>query len=131
MDTSRLGGYIRERRLARALSLRKLSGLAGVSIAYLSQVERGLRRPSADILQSIARALQVSAETLYVQAGIMEERSAAPAPDVVAALMADPTISGAQRRAMIQIYHAFREDAAGPPDDVRTSGPGTNRGERR
>jgi len=85
-----------------------MSGLAGVSIPYLSQVERGLRRPSADILQGIARGLQVSAETLYVQAGILEER---PAVDVVAAIRADPSLNERQRGVLISIYHEFRREA--------------------
>jgi transcriptional regulator with XRE-family HTH domain len=90
--------------------------LAGVSIPYLSQVERGLRRPSADILQAIARALRISAETLYVQAGILEER---PVADVTAAIMSDPTISERQKQALVQIYEAFRLEAGrGQPRSV-------------
>jgi transcriptional regulator with XRE-family HTH domain len=101
------------------LSLKSVAGLAGVSIPYLSQVERGLRRPSADILQAIAKGLRISAETLYVQAGILDER---PAPDVAAAIMGDPTITERQKQALVQIYHAFREEAG------RTPSPG-NEGE--
>ena len=69
-----LGGFIRDQRRNARLSLRKLSELAGISNPYLSQIERGLRKPSAEILQSIARGLRISAETLYVRAGILEER---------------------------------------------------------
>jgi len=108
MDARKLGGYIREQRQGARLSLRKMSGLAGVSIPYLSQVERGLRRPSADILQGIARGLQVSAETLYVQAGILEER---PAVDVVAAIRSDPNLNERQRGVLVSIYHEFRREA--------------------
>lgn len=107
MNVTRLGDFIRDRRTGARLSLRKLSGLAGVSIPYLSQVERGLRKPSAEILQAIAKALRVSAETLYVQAGILEDR---PAPDVSAAIVADPTITERQKQALLQIYEAFRDE---------------------
>lgn len=84
-----------------------MSALAGVSIPYLSQIERGLRKPSADILQAIAKALRVSAETLYVQAGILDDRSV---PDVATAILADPNISERQKQALLQIYDAFREE---------------------
>src|SRR5712692_6611067 len=107
MDAGKLGGFIREQRTKARLSLRNVSGLAGVSIPYLSQVERGLRKPSAEILQAIAKGLRISAETLYVQAGILEDR---PAPDVVAAVLADPTITERQKQALVQIYGAFREE---------------------
>jgi len=113
VDARRLGTYIREQRQSARLSLRKMSGLAGVSIPYLSQVERGLRRPSADILQGIARGLQVSAETLYVQAGILEERSSV---DVVAAIRADPGLNERQRGVLVSIYHEFRREALGRAD---------------
>jgi len=108
VDARKLGGYIREQRQSARLSLRKMSGLAGVSIPYLSQVERGLRRPSADILQGIARGLQVSAETLYVQAGILEER---PTVDVVAAIRADANLNERQRGVLVSIYHEFRRES--------------------
>jgi transcriptional regulator with XRE-family HTH domain len=108
MNVQGVGSYIRRQREASRLSLSKVSGLAGVSIPYLSQVERGLRRPSADILQAIAKALRISAETLYVQAGILEAR---PAGDVPAAIMSDPVITLGQKRALIQIYEAFLADA--------------------
>ncbi len=108
MNVREVGSFIRNQRLGARLSLKKMSGLAGVSIPYLSQIERGLRKPSADILQAIARGLRISAETLYVQAGILDER---PAPDVAAAIMGDPTITERQKQALIQIYQAFREEA--------------------
>src|SRR5712692_23240 len=106
MDAGKLGGFIREQRTKARLSLRNVSGLAGVSIPYLSQVERGLRKPSAEILQAIAKGLRVSAETLYVQAGFLEDR---PKPDVASAIMADLTITERQKQALIQIYEAFRD----------------------
>ena len=76
-----LGSFIREQRGSARLSLRRLSELAGISNPYLSQIERGLRRPSAEILQQIAKALRISAETLYVQAGILEAPSGYARPD--------------------------------------------------
>lgn len=110
MDVGRLGSYIREQRESARLSLRKLAGSAGVSIPYLSQVERGLRKPSAEILQSIAKGLQISAETLYVQAGILEAR---PSPGVEAAIMADVALTHHQRQALLATYRAFRDERAG------------------
>jgi len=104
----KVGSFIRDRRMSEKLSLRKMAGLAGVSIPYLSQVERGLRKPSADILQAIARGLRISAETLYVQAGILEDR---PVADVAAAIMGDPGINERQKQALVQIYRALREEA--------------------
>jgi transcriptional regulator with XRE-family HTH domain len=112
VDVSRVGGFIREQRTRARLSLRGLSGVAGVSIPYLSQVERGLRRPSADILQAIAKALRISAETLYVQAGILEHR---PAADVATAVMADPALNERQKQALLQIYEAFHRKSVPTP----------------
>jgi transcriptional regulator with XRE-family HTH domain len=108
MDVRGLGEYIRKQREGSRLSLRSLSNVAGVSWPYLSQVERGLRRPSAEILQGIAKGLRISAETLYVQAGILEDR---PLPDVAAAIMGDPTITARQKQALVQTYEAFRDEA--------------------
>jgi transcriptional regulator with XRE-family HTH domain len=107
MNVREVGSYIRNQRQGARLSLKSVAGLAGVSIPYLSQVERGLRKPSADILQAIAKGLRISAETLYVQAGILEER---PAADVATAIMGDPTITERQKQALVQIYQAFREE---------------------
>jgi len=111
MNVGRLGRFIRDQRTSAKLSLRKLAGLAGVSIPYLSQIERGLRKPSADILQAIAKALRISAEQLYVQAGMLEDR---PGPDVIASITADATITEPQKRTLIQIYQAFREETSSP-----------------
>jgi transcriptional regulator with XRE-family HTH domain len=101
-----LGGFIRDQRNSARLSLRKLSSLTGVSNPYLSQIERGLRRPSADILQAIAKALRISAETLYVQAGILDERSDA---DPVGEIRRDNTITDRQKQFLIDLYQSFRE----------------------
>ena len=97
-----LGSFIREQRGSARLSLRRLSELAGISNPYLSQIERGLRRPSAEILQQIAKALRISAETLYVQAGILEPPSGSP--DLTRAIMADQSISEEQKQALVRIY---------------------------
>ncbi len=108
MNVRGLGEYIRTQRTNARLSLKKVSGLAGVSIPYLSQIERGLRKPSADILQAIAKALRISSETLYVQAGILDDKSV---PDVATAILADPSITERQKQALLQIYDAFRDEA--------------------
>src|SRR5436305_4144563 len=108
MKIRHLGEFIRKQRKGSRLSLKAVSSVTGVSIPYLSQIERGLRKPSADILQAIARGLRISAETLYVQAGILEDR---PVADVAAAIMGDAAISERQKQALVQIYQAFREEA--------------------
>ena len=99
-----LGEFIREQRHTGHLSLRKLSELAGISNPYLSQIERGLRRPSAEILQQIARALEISSETLYVRAGILEERDGA---DLVSEIRRDPSLTEEQKKTLIRIYTSF------------------------
>lgn len=99
-----LGAFIREQRRSAQLSLRTLAKRAGVSNPYLSQIERGLRRPSAEILQRVADALRISAETLYVQAGILEERSGSLDEHIRMA----SDLTEAQKRALLEIYQAFR-----------------------
>ena len=110
-----LGEFIREQRRVGQLSLRKLSEMAGISNPYLSQIERGLRKPSAEILRQIAQALHISAETLYVRAGILDERG--DPPDLVTAVSSDPSLSERQKQVLLEIYRSFqqgdREDAAG------------------
>jgi transcriptional regulator with XRE-family HTH domain len=101
-----LGGYIRDQRESAKLSLRKLAKLAGVSNPYLSQIERGLRKPSAEILQAIAKALEISSETLYVKAGILDERELEV--DLEAVVHRDPYLSDPQRQALIEMYRSFR-----------------------
>jgi transcriptional regulator with XRE-family HTH domain len=102
-----LGAFIREQRSTARLSLRRLSELAGISNPYLSQIERGLRKPSAEILQQIAKALRISAETLYVQAGILEPTDD---DDVQRAVLSDHHLSEEQKRALLQIYMSFRNE---------------------
>ena len=111
-----LGSFIREQRGTARLSLRRLSELAGISNPYLSQIERGLRRPSAEILQQIAKALRISAETLYVQAGILEPPSGTP--DLTRSIMADQSISEEQKQALVRIYLSFRREYE---DEQRTA----------
>jgi transcriptional regulator with XRE-family HTH domain len=102
-----LGEFIRDQRHTGHLSLRKLSEMAGISNPYLSQIERGLRKPSAEILQQIARALEISSETLYVRAGILEEREGT---DVVAEIRRDPDLSEEQKKTLVRIYSSFRHE---------------------
>ena len=110
-----LGTFIRDQRRTTHLSLRKLAELAGVSNPYLSQIERGLRKPSAEILQQIAKALSISAESLYVRAGILEARD--DAVDVVGEIRRDNSLSADQRHALIRIYQSFRAEAGAPLTD--------------
>lgn len=105
-----LGGFIREQRDQAQMSLRQLAQAAGVSNPYLSQVERGLRNPSAEILGRIAQGLRISAETLYVQAGILDER--AGDATVTTAIAADATLTERQRATLLQIYAAFQSENA-------------------
>ncbi len=99
-----LGSFIRQQRERSAMSLRKLADAAGISNPYLSQIERGLRKPSAEILKSIARALSIRAESLYERAGLLEgvER-----PTVIDAIEADTTLTRGQKQALTQIYESF------------------------
>src|SRR5262249_50509861 len=111
-----LGEYIREQRESARVSLRQLAKLAGVSNPYLSQIERGLRKPSAEILQQIAKALRISAETLYVRAGILEER--AGDSDVAAAILRDTYLTERQKQVLLEIYETFcHENASRPQQD--------------
>ncbi len=103
-----LGAFIREQRRITDLSVRRLAELTGVSNPYLSQIERGLRRPSADILQQIARGLQISSETLYEKAGILD--SDARDHDLVSEIRRDPHLSDDQKKALIQVYRSFRAE---------------------
>jgi transcriptional regulator with XRE-family HTH domain len=106
-----LGEFIRDQRRNARLSLRKLSERAGISNPYLSQIERGLRKPSAEILQSIARGLRISAETLYVRAGILDERSGDTTPgDFIAAIDGDSTLSDRQKQVLVEIYRSFQAE---------------------
>jgi len=110
-----LGDYLREQRHSAELSLRQLSEVAGISNPYLSQIERGLKKPSAEILQALAKALRISAESLYVRAGFLEERAdlgSAAAVDVQAAVLADPKLSSRQRAVLLDVYESFADKPA-------------------
>jgi len=126
-----LGEFIREQRRNGQISLRKLSEQAGISNPYLSQIERGLRRPSAEILQQIARALEISSETLYVRAGILEPRT--DEVDVVGEIRRDPLLSDDQKKTLVHIYQTFRAehpDAGTPPPVVAAATAAESVGER-
>ncbi|MBT2488826.1 helix-turn-helix transcriptional regulator [Streptomyces sp. ISL-96] len=120
LNVGNLGEYLREQRRNAQLSLRQLADAAGVSNPYLSQIERGLRKPSAEILQQLAKALRISAETLYVQAGILDERER-EALETRAVILADPSINERQKQVLLQIYESFRkENATDAEADVTT-----------
>ncbi|WP_347058123.1 helix-turn-helix transcriptional regulator [Blastococcus sp. HT6-30] len=109
-----VGDFIREQRNAARVSLRELARTAGVSNPYLSQVERGLRKPSAEILASIARGLKISAETLYEQAGILDRRTGNP--DTVAAIRNDDALSERHKAVLLELYETYvREHRASSP----------------
>jgi transcriptional regulator with XRE-family HTH domain len=121
LDVRGLGDYIREQRSTAQISLRQLATLAGVSNPYLSQIERGLRKPSAEILQQIAKALRISAEALYVQAGILEERYVDS--DVPAAIFSDPALDERQKQVLLELYQSFRiENDPTGADESATAG---------
>ncbi|AYN40665.1 XRE family transcriptional regulator [Streptomyces dangxiongensis] len=114
LNVGNLGEYLREQRRNAQLSLRQLADAAGVSNPYLSQIERGLRKPSAEVLQQVAKALRISAETLYVRAGILdaerdgEERLREGATRAV--ILADPSLDERQKQVLLQIYESFRKE---------------------
>ena len=110
VNVNSIGDYIREQREQAKISMRQLAQAAGVSNPYLSQIERGLRKPSADILQQIAKGLRISAEALYVQAGILEDRPADSGAR--SALLADPNLAERQKQVLIEIYESFRRENA-------------------
>jgi transcriptional regulator with XRE-family HTH domain len=118
-----LGDYLREQRQSARLSLRQLSALAGISNPYLSQIERGLKKPSAEILQQLAKGLQVSAESLYVRAGILDERpeNAPEPPDTRAVITADPLLSQRQKAALLDVYDSFVSGTTTPDASTRPS----------
>lgn len=120
LDVGGLGVFIREQRDQAHMSLRQLAQAADVSNPYLSQVERGLRRPSAEILSRIAHGLRISAETLYVRAGILDEREGDEG--VTTAIAADSTLTERQRTTLLQIYAAFQAENRAHADSTRENG---------
>lgn len=118
----RLGEYIRDQRRGSQISLRQLATRAGVSNPYLSQIERGLRKPSAEILQQIAKGLRISAEALYLQAGILEHRDGERA--VVDAVLSDELLSERQKQVLLEIYDSFcKENTGAAPAPARFAPP--------
>lgn len=117
-----IGEYIREQRTRAKISLRQLADVSGISNPYLSQIERGLRKPSAEILQQIAKGLRISAEALYVQAGILEDREADT--DVQAAVRDDLLLTERQKQVLLDIYASFlrENELAGVFPAERTGG---------
>jgi transcriptional regulator with XRE-family HTH domain len=118
-----VGRYIREQRRQAELSLRKLARQAGVSNPYLSQIERGLRQPSAKILKDIAKALRISAETLYLRAGILDSEE--QDSDLIAAILRESHLTERQKQVLIEIYESFRvtSEANPDPDGTRAAAP--------
>ncbi|MCW8375710.1 helix-turn-helix domain-containing protein [Streptomyces justiciae] len=121
LNVGNLGEYLREQRRNAQLSLRQLADAAGVSNPYLSQIERGLRKPSAEVLQQVAKALRISAETLYVRAGILDADRDRDEVETRAVILADPTLNEQQKQVLLQIYESFRKE----------NGFGTDAGERK
>ncbi|MEU0689381.1 helix-turn-helix domain-containing protein [Streptomyces uncialis] len=109
LNVGNLGEYLRDQRRSAQLSLRQLAEAAGVSNPYLSQIERGLRKPSAEVLQQVAKALRISAETLYVRAGILDERERDEL-ETRAVILGDPSIDEQQKQVLLQIYESFRKE---------------------
>ncbi|MBK3580587.1 helix-turn-helix transcriptional regulator [Streptomyces sp. MBT65] len=110
LNVGNLGEYLREQRRNAQLSLRQLADAAGVSNPYLSQIERGLRKPSAEVLQQVAKALRISAETLYVRAGILDAERDRDEVETRAVILADPTLTERQKQVLLQIYESFRKE---------------------
>ncbi|MGN9760715.1 helix-turn-helix domain-containing protein [Streptomyces sp. SD31] len=110
LNVGNLGEYLRDQRRNAQLSLRQLADAAGVSNPYLSQIERGLRKPSAEVLQQVAKALRISAETLYVRAGILDAERDRDEVETRAVILADPTLNERQKQVLLQIYESFRKE---------------------
>jgi transcriptional regulator with XRE-family HTH domain len=118
-----LGDYLKEQRLASRLSLRQLASQAGVSNPYLSQIERGLRKPSADVLQQIAKALRISAEQLYVRAGIVSPEEGVVG-SVEIAVLSDVGLTERQKQSLLDVYSSFiASNAAQQFQDDETTPP--------
>ncbi|MFG2803578.1 helix-turn-helix domain-containing protein [Streptomyces pseudovenezuelae] len=127
LNVGNLGDYLREQRRTAQLSLRQLADAAGVSNPYLSQIERGLRKPSAEVLQQVAKALRISAETLYVRAGILDAERDRDDVETRAVILADPTLNERQKQVLLQIYESFRKENGfeiAPPDAAPAPGDG-------
>ena len=115
-----LGDYLKEQRTAAQLSLRQLAEQTGVSNPYLSQIERGLRRPSAEVLQQIAKALRISAEQLYLRAGIVSPDEGLGG-SVELAVLADPALTERQKQSLLDVYQSFLAMNGGAPGNGATT----------
>ena len=115
-----LGDYLRDQRVSARLTLRQLSEQAGVSNPYLSQIERGLRRPSAEVLQQLAKALRISAEQLYVRAGIVSPDEGVGG-SVELAVLGDPALTERQRQTLLDVYASFLALNAHPGDQTTST----------
>ncbi|MGW1724804.1 helix-turn-helix domain-containing protein [Streptomyces sp. NPDC002306] len=127
LNVGNLGEYLREQRRSAQLSLRQLADAAGVSNPYLSQIERGLRKPSAEVLQQVAKALRISAETLYVRAGILDAERDRDEVETRAVILADPTLTEGQKQVLLQVYESFRKENGfvAAPEGEPADTPGT------
>lgn len=123
VNVSSIGSFVREQREQAKISIRQLAQIAGVPNPYLSQIERGLLKPSADILQQLAKGLRISAEALYVQAGILEDRPVGVS--VRSVVLDDPDLSERQKQMLIELYDSFRKEAAlaAGPEPALAAGP--------
>jgi transcriptional regulator with XRE-family HTH domain len=131
LNVGNLGEYLRDQRRNAQLSLRQLADAAGVSNPYLSQIERGLRKPSAEVLQQVAKALRISAETLYVRAGILDAERDRDEVETRAVILADPTLTERQKQVLLQIYESFRKENGfeiADGGEAMGGGPGTTDG---
>lgn len=125
--TQDIGSFIRAQRESAQVSLRQLALSTGVSNPYLSQIERGLRKPSAEVLSQIAKGLRVSSEVLYVRAGLLEERPHSPIADAV---LGDDSITERQKQVLLEIFYSFRrENETGTEPLRRSTTPETTSGE--
>ncbi|WP_112466266.1 helix-turn-helix domain-containing protein [Streptomyces triticisoli] len=134
LNVGNLGEYLREQRRNAQLSLRQLADAAGVSNPYLSQIERGLRKPSAEVLQQVAKALRISAETLYVRAGILDAERDRDDVETRAVILADPSLNERQKQVLLQVYESFRKEngfgTAKTDGDTGDTGGTTGHGDR-
>jgi len=115
-DTKTIGSFIRHHRERADLSMRRLAERAGISNPYLSQIERGIRKPSAEILKRLSRALEISAESLYTRAGLIDDTMASPT--VVEALDADRKLTPRQKQVLLDLYRAL-VDAGSVTEDTK------------
>lgn len=121
-----LGDFIATQRRAAEMSLRQLADRAGISNPYVSQIERGLRKPSAEVLNQIATALSVSADSLYIRAGIIDPGEHRPT-SVQRAVDADPALTAAQKQALISVYRAFVQDGRAEAPQPQPEPPAANK----